>query len=100
MSRRAARTDANQTAVVSALRAAGAFVRSLASVGDGMPDLIVGFRETTLLMEVKDGHKSPSARKLTPEQVKFHAEWTGGPLAVVDGPEAALRVLGVIRGGA
>jgi Holliday junction resolvase len=94
---RAARTDANHVQVVSALRAAGATVQSLAGVGKGVPDLLVGYRQTTLLMEVKDGHKSPSQRKLTEDQLKWHREWNGGTLAVVDGPEAALRALGVIK---
>ena len=94
---RAARVDANHKATVEALRAAGATVQSLAGVGKGVPDLLVGYRQTTLLMEVKDGHKSPSKRQLTEDQLKWHGEWRGGTLAVVDGPEAALRALGVIK---
>lgn len=94
---RAARTDANHTEVVKALRSAGAFVRSLAAVGDGMPDLLVTVNGRTALIEVKDGKKVKSAQKLTPDQIKFHAEWTGSCLAIVDGPEAALRVLNVMR---
>lgn len=42
--RRAARTDANQTAIVEALRKCGASVQSLAAVGKGVPDLLVGLR--------------------------------------------------------
>jgi Holliday junction resolvase len=94
---RAAKVDANHVQVVEALRAAGATVQSLAGVGKGVPDLLVGYRQTTLLMEVKDGQKSPSQRKLTEDQLKWHREWNGGTLAVVDGPEAALRALGVIK---
>jgi Holliday junction resolvase len=94
---RAARTDANHIQVVEALRSVGATVQSLAGMGKGVPDLLVGYRQTTLLMEVKDGQKSPSQRKLTEDQLKWHREWNGGTLAVVDGPEAALRVLGVIK---
>jgi Holliday junction resolvase len=94
---RAARVDANQIQVVSALRAAGATVQSMAGVGKGVPDLLVGHQGHTLLMEIKDGEKSPSQRKLTEDQLKWHREWNGGTLAVVDGPEAALRVLGVIK---
>jgi hypothetical protein len=93
----ASRVDKNHFEVVEALRAAGATVQSLAGVGKGVPDLLVGYRQTTLLMEVKDGHKSPSQRKLTEDQLKWHGAWNGGTLAVVDGPEAALRVLGVIK---
>jgi Holliday junction resolvase len=94
---RAAKVDANHVQVVEALRAAGATVQSLAVVGKGVPDLLVGHQGHTLLMEVKDGDKSPSKRKLTEDQLKWHREWNGGTLAVVDGPEAALRALGVIK---
>ena len=95
--RRAAKVDANQTQVVEALRAAGATVQSLAAVGQGVPDLLVGFRGQTVLLEVKNGRAPPSERRLTEDQLKWHGEWRGGPLAVVDGPDAALRVLGVIK---
>ena len=95
--RRAAKVDANQQKVVEILRAAGATVQSLAAVGHGCPDLLVGWGGKTLLMEIKDGSKVPSAQKLTDDQIKWHGAWMGGPLAVVDGPEAALRMLGVLK---
>jgi hypothetical protein len=95
--RRAAKIDANQESVVIALRAAGASVQSLAAVGKGVPDLLVGFKGQTLLMEIKDGLKAPSAQRLTEDQLTWHGAWKGGSLAVVDGPEAALRMIGVIK---
>ena len=95
--RRAAKIDANQDAVVSALRAAGATVQSLAAVGKGVPDLLVGFKGQTLLMEVKNPKQKPSDRKLTDDQLAWHGSWNGGALAVVDGPESALRMIGVIK---
>jgi Holliday junction resolvase len=94
---RAARIDANHEQVVSALRAAGASVQSLAGVGKGVPDLLVGFQGKTLLMEVKDGRKTPSERRLTEDQVRWHGAWNGGPLAIVDGVDAALRMLVVMK---
>ena len=94
---RAAKIDANQEQVVDALRAAGATVQTLATVGKGVPDLLVGYQGKTLLLEVKDGRKPPSARRLTEDQLKWHGAWRGGPLAVVDGPDAALRMLGVLK---
>ena len=94
---RAAKIDANQEKVVDALRAAGATVQTLATVGKGVPDLLVGYQGKTLLLEVKDGRKPPSARRLTEDQLKWHGAWRGGPLAVVDGPDAALRMLGVMK---
>ena len=57
----------------------------------------MGYKGQTLLMEVKDGNKSPSARLLTEDQLKWHGAWKGGALAVVDNPDAALRMIGVIK---
>ena len=94
---RAARIDANHEQVVLALRTAGATVQSLAAVGQGVPDLLVGFQGKTLLMEIKDGRKTPSERRLTEAQLKWHGAWNGGPLAIVDGVDAALRMLGVMK---
>lgn len=94
--RRAAKIDSNQIQIVSALRAAGASVQSLAAVGKGVPDLLVGYKGKTLLMEIKDGRKPPSAQRLTEDQLTWHGAWKGGSLAVVDGPEAALRMIGVV----
>lgn len=90
--RRAARTDANQENIVKSLRALGATVRFL-SQGEGIPDLLVGFRGKTALLEVKDGEKPPSARKLTPAEQKFFDEWRGGTLAVVNSVDEAIAVV-------
>jgi phosphoserine phosphatase len=87
--RYAARVDANQEQVVSALRAAGAYVWIIS-----LPvDLLVGYQGHTFLMEVKDGSK----KRLTKLQEDFFQNWTGSTLCRVDGPESALRALGVIK---
>jgi hypothetical protein len=75
--RRAARIDANQTQIVSALRSVGASVELLSAVGKGCPDLMVGYRGLNILMEVKDGNKPPSERKLTSDQIVWHSNWKG-----------------------
>lgn len=95
---RAAKIDANQTQIVSALRAAGANVQSLSGVGKGVPDLLVGINGVLALFEVKDGQKCKSAQKLTPDQVNWHKKWAGFPVCLVDGPDAAIRHLNVLRG--
>ena len=89
--RRAARTDANQTAIVKALRQIGCTVQSLAAVGEGVPDLLVGAYGQTLLMEIKDGSKPPSRRQLTEDQLVWHGAWTGGPVAIVTDIDGAIR---------
>lgn len=82
--RRAAKVDANHGDVAGAFAAMGCSVRSLAAVGGGMPDLAVGVAGHNLFVEVKDGAKSKSRRKLTPDQVRFKAEWRGSILYVTD----------------
>ena len=87
--RQAARVDANQTQIVSALRAAGAYVWII-----GLPvDLLVGFRNHTFLVEIK----STSKKRLTDLQDDFFKNWSGSTLARVDSPEAALRMIGVVK---
>ena len=75
--RYAARADRNQPEIVAALRALGAVVQPLHTVGSGVPDLLVAFRNRTFVMEVKDPTKPKGDRQLTPAQVKWHAMWTG-----------------------
>lgn len=95
--RRAAKIDANQEAVVIALRAAGTKVQSLAAIGKGVPDLLCQYEGTFYLIEVKDGRKTPSQRKLTEDQVKWHEEWKSAFLGVVESPEEALKFIGAIK---
>lgn len=91
--RRRAKVDANHSEIVAALRSAGATVQSLAEIGDGCPDLLVGRAGKTLLIEVKDSAQPPSKRQLTDDQLRWHGAWTGGTLAVVCDVESALRAL-------
>ena len=93
--RRASKVDANQREVVAALRGAGASVQLLHAVGEGCPDLLVGYKNLNLLLEVKDGSKPPSAQKLTPQQEVWHRDWRGQRV-VVNSPEAALAAIDVI----
>ena len=75
--RTAARTDANQKAIVSALRQIGCSVQPLHMVGKGCPDILVGYRGLNILLEIKDGSKPPSKRKLTPDEITFFEKWRG-----------------------
>lgn len=87
--RRAARRDDNEWEIVAALRAAGCCVRFL----NEPCDLLVGRNGATVLLEVKDGNKPPSARKLTEREAEFHKEWNGGPLYVVHNVTEALDII-------
>lgn len=94
--RRAARVDDNQWEIVAALRAAGCSVTSLASIGRGFPDIIVGYDGKNYLMEIKDGSKPPSKRRLTPDEQEWHATWRG-QVAVVNSVEDAFMVIGFVK---
>ncbi len=83
------KVDRNQPEIVKALRSMGATVECLHAVGKGCPDLLVGYRGINLLMEVKDGEKVASARKLTLDQEKWHNRWQGQRAVVKNISEAA-----------
>jgi hypothetical protein len=92
--RRFAKVDANQAEIVAALRAAGATVQPLHTIGQGCPDLLVGVGGRSYVLEVKDGRKVPSARKLTPDEVKWFAAWKGHAV-VVESAKDALKAIGL-----
>lgn len=86
------RNDTNQAEIVTALRKAGIAVKSLGAVGDGCPDLLVAFRETTVLLEVK----SPGGQ-LRASQIEFLASWPGKAYVVESGEEAVRVVVEAAR---
>ena len=91
MRRYAAKIDRNQVEIVETLRRAGASVQPLHTVGDGVPDLLIGYRGVNLLLEVKGPRGT-----LTPDQVEWHGAWRGH-VVVVRTIDEALRAAGMIR---
>lgn len=93
--RRAARVDGNHTEILCGLnRIPGVTARSLAAVGDGMPDIIVGYLARNFLFEVKDPAQPPSKRKLTKRQEMFH-HWWAGDVRVIETLDEALEAMRV-----
>lgn len=90
--RRAGRTDDNQTAVVDFLRAASWSVLITSMLGKGAPDAIVARDGFTAALEIKDGDKPPSARKLTKDERRFQLAWQGAYIVAIS-PEDALSQL-------
>lgn len=74
---RAKRVDDNQKQIVKQLRQMGISVRHLHMIGQGMPDLVLGFRGVNYLIELKDGKKISSKKKLTDDEQEFFNDWRG-----------------------
>ena len=89
--RRAARRDDNEKDIIQAMRTEGAYVKVIND--EGLFDLLVNHRGETMLIEVKDGSKPPSARRLTEAEQKFHHEWPGSDLYIINSVEEALALL-------
>jgi len=83
---KAARTDANHTAIVAALRQCGATVHNTHRVGGGYPDLSVGISGLNWLVEIK----TPTG-KLNANERKFHDTWRG-QIAVCRTVEEAVQL--------
>lgn len=78
MSRFARRIDENQPEIAKEFRRLGCTVAITSSLGAGFPDLVVGLLgRYNLLVEVKDGAKPPSKRKLTDDEQEFKDNWSG-----------------------
>lgn len=90
--RRAARLDSNHGEVRVHLERHGWTTRSTAPLGDDFPDIIAAKRMLTALVEVKDGSKVPSKRKLSEGQQRFRDTWPGIVITALS-PEHALLQL-------
>jgi len=90
MHRYANKRDKNESRIIEALRAAGASVTPLSA--PGVPDLLVGFRGQTYLLEVKDGRNG-----LTDEQDDWHTNWRGSPVWIVRNLEESLRAISAVQ---
>ena len=70
------------------------FTAITSQLGNGFVDIVVGYKESNYLIELKDGNKPPSQRKLTPDEIEFHNKWNG-QIAVCESLDDVLKVIGV-----
>jgi hypothetical protein len=88
----AQKPDSNQSDVVQALEKIGCSVFSLHRVGDSIPDLLVGYRGLTMLLEVKT-----ERGKLSKEQERWHREWKGHTCVVRSPTDAIEQVMSHVK---
>lgn len=92
----ARRTDANQAEIASAFRKMGCSVAVTSSLGNGFPDLVIGLYGINALIEVKDGNKPPSDRRLTDDEADFHEKWKGS-IYIVESIDDAIKVVNSLK---
>ncbi len=90
--RRAARIDGNQNEIVEALRKQGASVLITSQLKNCF-DILVGYDGINFIVEIKDGNKPKSQRKLTKGEEVFRDNWKGGKYYVIESVEEALDML-------
>ena len=73
--RRAAKVDQSQEEIVLCLRLIGASVQSLAAIGKGCPDLLIGYKGAWYVAECKTGEKA----EFTPDQLQWALDAKGSP---------------------
>lgn len=74
--RRAAKVDDNQREVVALFRKLGWSVLITSQLKNCI-DIVVSKQGRTIAVEIKDGKKPPSARKLSEGELKFKEMWQG-----------------------
>lgn len=90
-----AQEDENQKAIVTQLRSLGFLVEHTHQIGRGKPDILVsGFsiEANRILLswwEIKNGKK-----KLTEDEVEFHAKWEGHPIGIATDVDTILNWYG------
>jgi hypothetical protein len=85
----AKRVDENQKLIINTFIAMGASVLNLSRVGQGCPDLLIGYKNKSVLVEIKKDSKAV----FTEPQVKFMQNWRGGPVSRIDSVDAAIRLI-------
>jgi len=72
------RTDANHKQIIDAIKKIPSLsVFSTHMVGKGFPDIVIGYKGINYLVEIKDGKKTKSQKKLTEDEIRFHQSWFG-----------------------
>ena len=83
------RVDENQSQIIHTFIALGASVLNLSRVGEGCPDILIGYRKHSILCEIKKDSKAA----YTESQIKFMQNWRGGAVSRIDSVDVAIRLI-------
>jgi hypothetical protein len=96
---RARRKDANHNIVADHVQRAGFSFLDTSALGRGFPDGVAGRAGFACLVEIKDGDKCASKRKLTPAEERVRSLWTG-PYVIATSPvDAVMQLMALWREG-
>ncbi len=90
------RLDNNQRKIVKLLRQHCVSVQSLASVGYGCPDIMVGFQGHDWKFEIKNPEQPPSKRILTKHEKIWRRDWRGSKPHTVLTLDEIVEIIGCI----
>jgi hypothetical protein len=85
---RRSESDSHQRAIVAAFERGGASVVDLSQLGFGVPDLLVGYKGVTELVEVKLGNG-----RMSHSQRAMRNTWAGREVKTVRSPQYARKIL-------
>lgn len=90
----AKRTDSNHAQILETLTKCGWYCLDTSRAGFGAPDAIAVRRGEVKLIEIKDGSKPPSARRLTKTEEEVHAAFkaAGLPIVILTSVDEALAL--------
>ena len=89
---RAARKDANHKEIADTFKKCGWSVLDVSQLKNCC-DIIVSKSKRTITVEIKDGSKPPSQRRLTEGEIKFRNNWQG-EYALIKSSEDVLKLNG------
>lgn len=92
--KRNAKIDKNQNEIVNALRKIGCYVLITSQLKNAF-DILVGFRSQLFIIEIKDGEKYESQKRLTDGEMKCKTgfESVGVKYHVVESVEQAINLV-------
>lgn len=85
------RKDNNHKEIVSALEKIGVSVLDLSNNGGGAPDLCLGYRGITKLLEIKNKEFSYGKKGLAKKQSKFAEGWNGSNIGTATTIDEAIK---------
>lgn len=90
----ARKVDANQKDVIEAMTAIGWYCLDLSRAGHGAPDILAAKAGRLVAIEVKDGRRPPSERKLTPLEQDVHTAFAahGCPVVIINSVDEAMNL--------